>query len=312
MVRLKNIECHISTASGRLEEYTDPNDAGDREGNSPCSIVYVKSEEGQLFSVVLNLLDDVGIAPAGDSIVGVLAFDGEVNPDTLLVYPRRTCVRARSVSATESGGFVERQFLFSKLHVTEDGPKAKDSEGIDILALGEIRLTVVRYRTNGLTRKNSGDRGQAYSKDTKTLHEKQLKGRDLAHSVGLSAPQPTSAPNRVCGMYIDTDDNPYLTFKFRYRSERALKGLGLIQRTPLPSLSPEPGLNSHRSSSAVLQMSRKELEAEVIRLRNKPDGIAEVKKENQKKVKRECADSGPSNIKKRKRPLTIDLTGDSD
>jgi len=208
-------------------------------GGSPCSIVYIKSEEGQQFSVCISLLNDIGIAPTANAISYSLSFDGEIIPDRMLLFPgERLVPRSRSVSATESGGFVQRQFHFSKLNVTEDGPKPKDGGGTDTLALGEICVSVLRFCKTGESSVSHYAQRKVPTGIT-TLHEKQLKGRDIAHSIGLahpkplyryctntitrlSTPQPATKPNFAAGRYIDTNANPYLTIKFRYRSERTL------------------------------------------------------------------------------------------
>jgi hypothetical protein len=92
----------------------------------------------------------------------------------------------------------------------------------------------------------------------------------------------------------------------------ALKGLGLIPRTPLPSLSPEPGaVNANRIS--VEELTREELLAEVHRLRTVLPST--VKLEKTAAVKRERSVTvGPSTPapKKRKKQKVIDLTADSD
>jgi hypothetical protein len=91
-----------------------------------------------------------------------------------------------------------------------------------------------------------------------------------------------------------------------------LKGLGLIPRTPLPSLSPEPGA-PEANGVAAEEMTREELLAEVRRLRSiRPP---KVKLENAPAVKRERSVTvGPSGPvpKKQKQQKVIDLTGDSD
>jgi hypothetical protein len=114
-----------------------------------------------------------------------------------------------------------------------------------------------------------------------------------------------------------------------------LKGLGLIPRTPLPSLSPEPEAidddddddnddddDDDANRSSIEDMTREELAAEVLRLRNsqtkvKVEKKVEKKAEKKVAVKRERSQSesaGPSMQapKKQKKPKVVDLTGDSD
>jgi hypothetical protein len=93
----------------------------------------------------------------------------------------------------------------------------------------------------------------------------------------------------------------------------ALKGLGLIPRTPLPSPSPEPETIDANSLPAE-KMTVEQLLAEVHRLRATQP--AKVKQEKVTVKKRErSASAGPSNPApkkgKKKKQDMIDLTGDS-
>jgi hypothetical protein len=46
-----------------LSEYTDPDDADDRDGPVPTAIVYVQSEEGKAFSVHLKVHEMLAPTP---------------------------------------------------------------------------------------------------------------------------------------------------------------------------------------------------------------------------------------------------------
>jgi hypothetical protein len=104
---------------------------------------------------------------------------------------------------------------------------------------------------------------------------------------------------------MDKKESPYAVIKFRYRTEReyrisytstcietecsftgALKGLGLIPRTPLPSLSPE-------------------LEAVKVKIEE-----TDEKKKRERSTSAEPSTLPPKSRKKKR--TVIDLTGDSD
>jgi hypothetical protein len=133
----------------------------------------------------MKLLDDTGIVPSANAASVTLHFDGKMIPARYIMYPYQSLKRSGFVSGVESGGFVQRQFQFSKLNVTEDDLKPTDSKNMDVLALGEIHVSVMRYFVTSVCIANA-NYGRGFSKDPKTLHEKQLKGRDLAHSVVLA------------------------------------------------------------------------------------------------------------------------------
>jgi hypothetical protein len=87
----------------------------------------------------------------------------------------------------------------------------------------------------------------------------------------------------------------------------ALKGLGLIPRTPLPSLSPEVAV-ADADRGAEEDMSREELLAEVRHWRTTQP--SKIKHEKPASKRERSATAGSSN--KRKKSKVIDLTGDSD
>jgi hypothetical protein len=95
----------------------------------------------------------------------------------------------------------------------------------------------------------------------------------------------------------------------------ALKGLGLIPRTPLPSLSPEPEAvdDDDAKRGSIEEMTREEMAAELLRWRNSQTKVKVEKKVAVKRERSESASAGPSRQmpKTRKKPKVIDLTGDS-
>jgi hypothetical protein len=89
----------------------------------------------------------------------------------------------------------------------------------------------------------------------------------------------------------------------------ALKGLGLIPRTPLPSLSPQPEAvddEDRVNRGSVKEMTREELEAEVLRLRKSQTKV-KVEKVAVKRERSESESAGPSTLalKKTKKPKVL-------
>jgi hypothetical protein len=185
MVRFKNFECTIDVDGVALPEYIDPADAGDREGLVPTAIVYIQSEEGKAFTIKFSMVDGVGILPEADALVWFPMLDGnEINPPWLCSAPRGSNSLNRNQYRDHHGNWVEKNFIFSKLDVTEDDREPKDNN--DTSSLGEIAIRIFRFKITGstytATSKVNGD-----CKDVRavtSLHEKQLKGRDISHSVG--------------------------------------------------------------------------------------------------------------------------------
>jgi hypothetical protein len=90
----------------------------------------------------------------------------------------------------------------------------------------------------------------------------------------------------------------------------ALKGLGLIPRTPLPSLSPQPEAVHHEDRAnwrSVQEMTREELEAEVLRWRNSQTKV-KVEKVAVKRERSESESAEPSTLALKKTKVT-DFSG---
>jgi hypothetical protein len=185
MVRFKNFECTIDVDGVALPEYTDPADAGDREGLVPTAIVYIQSEEGKAFSIKFSMVDGVGILPEADALVWFPLLDGnEIKPGRICKAPWSSYSINGNKYRDGHGNWVKQHFLFSKLDVTEDDREPKDNN--DTSSLGEIAIRIFRFKITGSTYTATSKVGGDY-KDVRavtSLHEKQLKGRDISHSVG--------------------------------------------------------------------------------------------------------------------------------
>jgi hypothetical protein len=181
MVRFKNFECTINVGHVPLPEYTDPDDAGDREGPVPTAIVYVQSEEGNAFSVRLKVHDGVGLY--ANSVDIQLSLDGATLKRIWNVeVNKHSIIRGYMYHDTE-GRNVMRELLFSKLDVLEETCDPENNG--DVKSLGEIAVFLRRYQRAGKVL--PGINREIKNPDLPNIQsvpEKHLKGRDIAQSVG--------------------------------------------------------------------------------------------------------------------------------
>jgi hypothetical protein len=183
MVLFKNVNCTINVDGVPLQEYTDPGDAAERESPIPTAIVYIQSEEGKAFSINFSMVDDVDLFPEANALSWSVILDGnEIKPPWLCRAPRGSDSIHGNRYQDCYGNWVEQNFLFSKLDVTEDDRERKDNK--DTTSLGEIALRICRYQTTGPVRLAGFWDNFHDAHGVKSLHEKQLKGRDITHSIG--------------------------------------------------------------------------------------------------------------------------------
>jgi hypothetical protein len=183
MVRFKNFECMIKVDGVALPEYTDPEDAGDTEGPVPTAVVYIQSEEGKPFSIKFSVLDDVGIFPEANAVCWHAVLDGNKIKLGWICDADGGSICVHGNKYRDSNGrWFDQDFLFSKLDVTEDDAGRKDSK--DTSSLGEIEIGICRYKITGPSQAPKSMDVFKDASGVKSLHEKQLKGRDITHSVG--------------------------------------------------------------------------------------------------------------------------------
>jgi hypothetical protein len=180
MVLFKNFECTINVGDDPLPEYTDPHDAGDREGAVPTALVYVQSEEEKAFEVRLEVLDGVGIYPEANSVNMELSLDGATGLSWNVRVHRHISVGGYKYHDTEDQ-YVRRGFLFSKLDVLEE---TRDPENGDLESLGEITVSLHRFNVTGTRPRDPIKTKRQDFPSIKSVPEKHLKGRDIGHSIG--------------------------------------------------------------------------------------------------------------------------------
>lgn len=189
----RSIECYISTSTGRLTEFPNPEDAEIILPKGHTSeICYILASTGEQFSITVNLLPGAdqelskGATPnhlAVMPIVGGLTLPSELIliPSHTGGYPSgRTIEHVRYLNTTTTQVAAEKRLmLFADMEVTEDDVAGKiNLEKAKLL--GEITIKVKRYmKTGDLLQRAANtvlDKGN-------TAHEKELKGRDISHSV---------------------------------------------------------------------------------------------------------------------------------
>jgi len=187
-MKLKNIECTINTTTEPLREYIDSEVAPDTPGEA---IRYIQAQVGESFSFHIYIpLGDDGIRPPANSLNCKIYFNGNRELDTVLDLGESIVLSSSVIRPAARGGWIEREFMFDKLTVTEDpdmmgvpGNKKRKLE-----ELGEIKVVWYRYGQTG--HKEGTWLGRKAVDAVKVVHEKELKGRDIEHSVGcVSTPR---------------------------------------------------------------------------------------------------------------------------
>jgi len=296
-MKVKNVEVNITTATGPLTEYEDLDE-------SDSEVRYIQVQEGCTWELCVRIHDIHQLGPEANAIVVYLDVDGMCVDGVAFPISQSQMVLRHASATTAGGGRIRRAFTFAKIIVTEDQDHIGQARR-QLGELGEIKVVVRRYVQTGVIEKLGSEN---LIETIKHVHEKDLKGRDITHAIGFSDRASREARYLVCqGRLLDKHD-PLATVRFRYRSERALKSLGLIPKTPSP-----PALSQIDSVSIPPDedRSRDELIAELRRLRRERSSLPSVKQEPP--VKRERRQSITATVPRAKKvKTTIDLTGDSD
>jgi hypothetical protein len=183
MVQLENFNCTINVDGVALREYTDPEDAGDTQGPVPTAIVYIECQEGKPFSINFSMLDDFGIFPEANAVCWYSVLDGNLIKPGWICRADGGSSHVRGNKYRDSNGkWFDQEFLFSKLDITEDDAGRKDSK--DTSSQGEIEIRICRYKITGPLQAPKSTDCFKDAPGVKSLHEKQLKGRDITHSIG--------------------------------------------------------------------------------------------------------------------------------
>ncbi|KAF2013665.1 hypothetical protein BU24DRAFT_494098 [Aaosphaeria arxii CBS 175.79] len=230
------LTAYVTVDGEPLEEYDVPRKPADEKSikSKENSVTkYVKVQEGTTFAVRYNF----GKAfPNKRDIVTELLIDGKYmrgKVETKESLRNSTSVIKRLISKTKEK-WVSQKFQFSHLTFHEHDGKPIDQKLKESLQqVGEIKLHL--YYIGGCKPHNdSGARTKTAFKKFEDIDEKLVKAEALSHQVLLQKPKTISSPT-----FYDTfskDTTPFATFVFLYRSEKSLKELMIIARSPSPSL----------------------------------------------------------------------------
>lgn len=222
----------VSTARGTLTEYTLADDEPTSPFESSCYIEAVSDEEFTLS------IDSSSYSPTNPEIIRFrifLCIDATVHGlDSPLgslrfaeVGKRSTCTGFLKKRA--DGHLYETAFSFAKLDVTEDGTfEMPTDRHLAQRGVFEIRVCRMRkvgerqYQVPPLRHRSGTEVLEAETADrtAKLVHENDLKGMDIQHRIGSGKTRVvTSNPSKWILRELDTIQNPFLTFKFLYRSQ---------------------------------------------------------------------------------------------
>ncbi|KAL1797330.1 hypothetical protein ACET3X_003936 [Alternaria dauci] len=174
---------------------------------------------------------------------------------------------------TKNGQWFISKFAFSALKIDDsDFRSAEDQLMEDLKEMGEIKIHGFFVKN---VRNSSNQEAPAVStSDFGNIPEKALKGKALSHETTLRAPEATSELTYLTFDYVNTRREPFITFKFKYRSKAALQSLLIISRDP----SPVP-LEDRDVDTLTLEETRELLR----RQRERGDAAPTVKRERLKR-----------------------------
>ncbi|KAK6351614.1 hypothetical protein TWF718_004769 [Orbilia javanica] len=243
MPSLKGITCTIEVGGVSAEEF-----GTEVEGSKiTCSIV---SQDDKPFTFSLDFSNSTA-----------LRHDYRLLTDGMMVATHTTTkktARLKTSSLIINGVMERREMRFSRFETVDQKLDEMESRSHILKNMGFLEVTIHRAE------KQAGRiyRGRDYKLEgIKAVHEKSLKGRAVPHKTVLGVAK-YEQPNVLSTTRLDPEDQPYVTFTFRYASKSCLQSEGLIPRSP----SPEPPIRDGERQ-AVEEMSPEALRRELLRYR---------------------------------------------
>jgi len=323
--KLPGLEVTININGVPLQEYKQDSDdlyeaspglSGEwQDARTVCK--YIEAATDTEFSIVVT--GEPEFERSSPSLICALYIDGKWVWEPIFTEP--TLRRPKFRSETK-GIFVDmptgrgdqsllKKFKFAKIETTSDDARVGDLKN-DTERMGKVGEILVKiYRGDkGEPSQNKLTSFDPLGDGSGEVHEKALKGQAKSHSVLLGpADEMVKTPLYHTTKRIDGDGFPIAIFKFKYRSREALKSLLIIERTPEPSVTPEPDepINVDELSASQKAKLDKFLKGLTGKNVSRPD----------RSVKREHDNGeGSSSGQERKRSrvsgqkIEIDLTGD--
>lgn len=224
---IENVHCYISTPSGALQEYHTPDLITEtRNSLDTVQSCYIQSHESQEFTITVATNEFAAGHHYVSHLLVRLSFDGVLHTPPHNLVGMNKQYTWKGLATTGAGHEVHKNFKFCRLAVTEDAVKA-EGQGVHAEELGEIKVHCYRYRHKKMIPATRVEHGEAaFDAIEKVVHEKQLKGKDIAHVVGAGREQIQARMKAVSAgeFFDDPNGTPYMTFRFLYRTERKFLG----------------------------------------------------------------------------------------
>ncbi|KAL1797329.1 hypothetical protein ACET3X_003935 [Alternaria dauci] len=185
---------------------------------------------------------------------------------------------SRSTSSNGGHSFTQG-FQFAELRTNETNTPITKEIADRLSPVG--RIVLYFYFIEHLEAVKPADVPRLANNEFDSLSEKALhkaaaaQGDELSHHTSLDIPvqRDTVTYNEV----KTTGNEPFATFTFLYRSIDALKSIGVIPRTPSPSVDPE----SEDEDKDPEDMTEEEMRTELKRMREKRQEATRIKRERE-------------------------------
>lgn len=229
MPTIEGVNCYISTATGKLNEYTDAETGTDHldENKEPTGRLrscYVQVQHDAEFDITVELGSFPDYHPEATDLAVYFSIDGVCRQPAgcLLKFGARKGIYDNYYS-TISPGFVET-LKFATLDVTGDHDLCTATEDVNFQRLGEFEVLLYRWRrlSEVWSVEPAPSITETPSRPAATkVHEKELKGKDISHVVSTGTMRKWTSKSYPSGDFVDPRmGEPYMTFRFLYRSER--------------------------------------------------------------------------------------------
>ncbi|KAF8418186.1 hypothetical protein EV426DRAFT_342629 [Tirmania nivea] len=286
---MRKAECSIHTEGGRLAEYQDKGFVEQSE-TKITRYLDITGVEGQRFWIEVGALQDFEWdAAVFNSLVLSVTADG-------VALPRDGSIKHGRPTYQYHGP------LSSKL----GADTIYNSNDTRLQSLGRIEVKLHRSMTVVTSRPWIGN--AAITKSLASVHEKAIKGRNSVHGVQVHRPRIHSTQDLyvVNDTFLDSQDDPYITFVFLYRTKDTLIRLGLLPIAASPieiiddGVVPGPATLKQEIEALTAQLNKKKATLKR-RYRDEDDSSSPIKRERK-------PSSRESTITARSLPGFVDLT----
>ncbi|KAI0830442.1 hypothetical protein F5Y06DRAFT_206707 [Hypoxylon sp. FL0890] len=283
-VRIDGVDC---------TEYDDP-EAAEQKSEKPTSSKYIESPDNAKFTifVAVNTKYKWGYKNHALSFKAYVDSEWVTAPiieedDPLTNGQHEVLIEGMEIFSKDTGTWSIRGLKFSTVKTIDEATNERIEKDRD--ASEKLGVIEVEVRRGVLLGPLSDDDEYSDFQPRETsleLSERSLKGKSISHGTEFSSSQPTSVPNLFSIEPLPEDDGCIATFRFKYRSRKALQ-----QELIIPSTPPPPSPTFDRLSEAELHRLARERYEQI---------------NEEKHIKKEAS------IIKREFGDVFDLTGDDD